>query len=496
MKSLSPNFELLFGRLEWPSLMVRERAATQIVILLEDPAFREVIGEALVAWLSSRKLEILTANLLLLPLRLKADGLDVFPGIDRLAVANHYPSALSHLLMAELSDNWKEPARWQEWHSGTAPNSFTMSSYFERFERGFVPPIYEIHAKEIENNFLLPFQRQWAYEWERIIKRTNLPLSGPPFYFVRGYDKTYVQVDVPQSEAYRSAYLRALAWAVDIGELPPDLAQVRALECCPVDVGVWKITPSNKPVWWPRADIGITGLDTTPGQVWQQVEALWKDQQRGTSKQLLAHASGLVFSNETSVCDLEIHSMFQRFEDKQNPQLEDVVDWLSHRHRNFPIQMRATLGGPIRPEPIDAYRCRFAGWSLVPTTFRVEGWTTPRWQIPQLYRGLWTVAPYLVDRECELLCDNVSLKLQNGKHQIAQWQAWHDGLEERWYADVPPATGEWLWMDQDLVGNFGAKTKSNFCWIVRLKFYHRQRSSESFKLVTDIRTFGESNIIR
>jgi hypothetical protein len=496
MRSANSNLELLFAQLKWPSLMVRERAAMQIAELLKDLGLRGVIGEALIAWLSSQELESLAANMLVIPLRLKADGSEVFPDVARFIAAIHYPSVLSHLLIAELRDDWTESFQWRGWHSGPAPNTFTSSSYFERYKTGFLPPIYVEHAKSIEKDFLLPFQRQWAYEWERILERTGLPMSAPPYYFIQHYNQTHVYFEVSQSDVYRSAYLRALAWAVDEGDLPVDLARIRALECCPIDIGVWKIQPSPRPNWWPYVVASENDLDTTPGQIWPQMEALWREQQRSNTEQLLVHASGHIISAENAVYDLEIHGAFQRFEGGQEPVLEEVVEWLAWQHSVLPSQVTVTLSGQIRPEPFNKYVRQFLGWSLAPAAFRVRTWATARWQAPQTYRGIWTAAPYLIEPGNGLVCDSESLRLESNNCTVAQWQIWHDHLEERWYAHVPPGVGECLWIERGLIQNFCEATRANFCWIVRLRFYHRRYSSETFKSVDGIRAFGASSIFR
>jgi hypothetical protein len=107
---ISPlNLPVLFARMEWPSLLVRERAASQIVALLKNPETCQVTGLALVEWLANRRLESLAANVLLIPLRIKADGVEVTPGIDAYKGAISCPSVLSHVLFNEIRDHRPMP---------------------------------------------------------------------------------------------------------------------------------------------------------------------------------------------------------------------------------------------------------------------------------------------------------------------------------------------------------------------------------------------------
>lgn len=489
------NLRLLFMRLEWPSLMVREQAAAQIVELLKDPEHCEMVGEVIIAWLSIRKIETLTTNLLVIPLRLRAGGFKVHPDAERIGAEVRYPSLLSHLLLAELRDDWRKPYQWSEWHSGRAPNGFTPSSYFEHYKTAFLPPIYEDRAKSIENRFLMAFQRQWAYEWERVLERTGLSKSGPPYYFVRsGSDKTQVYIDVTQSEVYRSAYLRALAWAVDESGLPEDTARLYALECCPIDIGVWEIQLSRKPTWWPLVETPRDGLDTIPGQLWSQIEATWKNQQKEITLQLLVQAGGPIIVTETVIYNLEIYDAFQHFEGGDEPRLEEVAEWLACQY-TLTNQSTATLSGQIYPEAVNKYVKRFVGWSLAPAAFRVRSWTSMRWKAPWMYRGVWIPAPYLIERENKLVPQSESLKLEVGQCTLAHWQIWHDHLQERWDADIPPGVGEFLWIDRECIRVFCEATRANFCWVVRVTVHYRQRSYDAFKSARDIRTFGASRIL-
>lgn len=137
--------------------------------------------------------------------------------------------------------------------------------------------------------------------------------------------------DVSQSEVFRSAFLRAIAWAVDVAGLPESLAKVVALKSCPLDIGCWKIAPITKPGWWPHVQQTAARLDTSPGEVWHQIETLWQQQYNSDTSEMLVHASGHVFADETAISDLEILGTFQKFTGGADPSLEEVAEWFDHR---------------------------------------------------------------------------------------------------------------------------------------------------------------------
>jgi hypothetical protein len=303
-----------------------------------------------------------------------------------------------------------------------------------------------------------------------------------------------VLYDVPQSEVFRSAFLRAIAWAVDVAGLPESLAKEFALQSCPLDIGCWKIEPIVKPDWWPHTHQTTAKLDTSSGEVWRHVETLWQQYHSDTSA-MLVHASGHTFANETSISDLDILGVFQKFTGGADPSLEEVAEWLTTGHTVMPNCLAPSFEGHVKPVPLIKYIRRFEGWTLAPVVFRLWSWATPRWQVDRMLRGVWVPAPYLVPGMCFLLASREMLGISYNRRIIARWVTWNDHLTDTWYRDIPPSVGECLWIDRDVITQFCAQHKANFCWIVRQRFYHRQYSYDVFKKVEVCNAFGISHLI-
>jgi hypothetical protein len=495
----TPNLSVLFARMEWPSLLVREQAASQIVRLLKSPETREVAGPAFIDWLTKRKLESFAANALLIPLRLKADGADIIHDMDTYETAIGCPSVLSQLLLDQIRGAEYASMEWTNWHSGDGPPSFQADAYFERYKRAFVPEIYDIRAEQVERDFMIPFRRQWAYECHCLFERARLPKSGPPHYFLRGVrsEDRRVLFDAPQSEVFRSAFLRAIAWAVDVAELLESAAKIFALGSCPLDIGAWKLDPIERPDWWPCVHPTATGLDTTAGEIWREVELLWQRQVNSDTSEILVQASGHVFANDTTIYDLEIFGAFQKFSGGEKPPLDEVIEWLEGSHITRPTKLASTIEGKVQPVAIAEHIRQFDGWSLVPAAFRLMSWCSGRWQADRmLMRGVWTPSPYLVSGVCSIFVSPEMLKVDHDDQTIARWMTWNDHLLDDWYRDIPPPVGECLWVKRDLIARFCERNRANFCWIVRQRSYHRQYTYNPFERAEIFDALGISHIVR
>ena len=438
---------------------------------------------------------LLAINLLVIPLKLKEDNYKIFSKTFNFAKYIPYPSLLSHLILAEIKNNWQKPDSWDKWHSGRASEKFETSQYFEHYKTAFLPPIYKTFAEKIENQYLIPFQRQWAYEWENIIKRTSLSKSDSPYYFIRyGSRDKNVIIDVPQSEAYRSAFLRALAWAVDQGNIDIHLARNFALECFPIDIAIWKIQNINKPNWWISVSLPQGKLDTIPGQIWKSIDEIWQNQYKLNTNQKLIQAAGSIVKTENLVYDFEIYSAFQSTEGAEIPELENISNWLSSRF-TFTNSPKVTLNGHIYTESYQNHIKDYKGWNLIPCSFRLRSNTSMRWLAYWMYRGIWVPAPYLLKENNNIKIKKDSILIEENRKTISKWQVWHDHIEERWNSEIPPGVGEFVLMDNERIKEFCESTKSNFCWIVDVIMQHRRDKYKSFETMKDFRVYGASKII-
>lgn len=507
---------LLFSQLTWPSLLVRERACVSIARLLADPGQAGPARDHLLLWLRAQDLESVAALGLLALLRAQIEGVVEPVPIDEVVAAVERPSIQSHLLLGEYAPG-RVAFDLSAAHSGAAPAGFAPEPFFGDHVRSYLPPIYDFWAGEIEKRGRIPFRRQWAYEWGLARGRVGTELSVKPLdFWLSGspYKERYQGADMPLSEVYRSAYLRTLGWAVDVGGLSRDDAVFFAAQACPIDLELWRLEPGRKPPWWPRVEEPEGKIDTTAVAIWEAVEGLWRACSAGEppwgGDWALAEASGRVHTGTTTY-DLEIFGCYQKCHGPAAPDLADLADWYrgeGHRENRVdllcpsPIRLR----GHARGVRLDDLVRRSGDWTLVPAAGPVSVMSSvPRWQWWRMAREVWMPTPCLEGSRAELGFEDGSMAMlgfEDGSmatridgQVAARWSDWTEALGETLPEGLPPATGQFLLADRGLIQEFAAATGSSFCWVCRLTGYHQERFGDTLDRFTDHRSFGAPGIV-
>lgn len=489
---------LLFTQLIWPSGLVRERACVQIAKLLLDPEYSEATLRHLLLWIKSQKLESVTALGLLALLRAKLDNNSfTLPRFEEVTSAVSRPSLLSSLLLYELFPDNSDTLEHSLRHSGEVPQDFSLNPFFTKYVETFLPPYFDFLAGLIEEGEVIAFRRHWAFEWQRLVDETDVKLTDRNLYFWFGSGSEKERVfatDTKLSEVYRSAFLRALAWAVSANRLAADAAVVFTVEACPVNLDLWRVRPTRKPDWFPSAEEPSGSIDTVPAQVWQQVEELWERQLGDPSDWIIAQASGIVL-DERIIYDLEIYGMFQKSHGPREPRLEAVAEW-GHDEVQLSAQFEEYLHfrGWIRQQRNKPWIRVFDDWSFAPAAGNLRANSFPRWQYWRMYRGVWMPTPYLGSARLDFSCTDKSVNVSEGGEVVAKWFDWIDGLTERHHPQLPMATGECLQVRRKIIEDFSESTGSSFCWVCRITGYHREDTYKPYKQVRDHREFGCTRI--
>lgn len=98
------------------------------------------------------------------------------------------------------------------------------------------------------------------------------------YWGARRSQEVFCPADTRISEVYRSAFLRALAWAYLRGSLGEEEALFFASKTCPVDLALWRVSFGQAPSWWPFASSSEGPLDLTPTKVWAQLAKILEGQ--------------------------------------------------------------------------------------------------------------------------------------------------------------------------------------------------------------------------
>ncbi len=488
LKEAGNDISLLLSRLTWPSGMVRERACVAIAELLLNPERAEPGRKQLLSWIEGEALESVAAIGLLVFLRAKMKNTSVTPTLQELSSALDRKSILSQVLLDELGSGGVSHPDWSKLYSASAPKNFIPDPFFSKYSRNFLPPTYDDFAKEIESDTGLPFLRQWAFEWHKIMESLGKKASKEPLDFMgREYSDHYVAFDTEMSEVYRSAYLRTLAWAVVVGVLSREVARILAIRTCPIDLGLWRFDPSPKPKWWPNVDV-IDEEAKMATRLWQQVEESSRTQRLGGSDWITLEAAGRVHE-DGDVYDLELFGLFGRDRGSSPPNLNEIVRWCRWRNVAEWGPSSLELSGRVKHVSPDSLTKNFNGWQMVPASCRVITSTTPRWQYWRVFRGVWIPAPFMGSDDLSIQCSEEALIVSQKEETIGRWNDWTHRLKEKAIANLSPSTGQILVARRKEVEDFLKATNSKFSWVCCLTKFHREHDYEPYGQSEDFRQY-------
>jgi len=494
----------LLSRLTWPSIMARERTCVELGSLLLHPQLGSAVQRNLLKWIEEQRLESIGAIGILPFIRARMQNEMYNMPIAELVEAIHVPSLLAWLLLNEL--DMKLPLSFIEVcrHSETAPQDFTPNPFFKKYVQNYLPPNYARIVQVIEQHERISLWRQWAFEWQYLL--TDLGITPARNDLSRWHrylpgKEHYVGVDTMLSEVYRSAFLRALAWATEQG-VKPDTIQFIAARTCPIDLDLWRVSPCMRPLWWPRTSQSKSQIDTTTVDIWKQVEVLWK--QKGMKKDndsTLVTANGIVHDQET-VYNLEIFGIFQSCLGPKVPELADITTWYSgDAADSLVLEVRRVsllrFGGVVAPEAPETMLQRFADWAVLPAACPITlSNAVLRWQGWRVARGIWLPAPYLANSQISINCEPHAVVLQDSENEIGQWIDWGDGLGETMFEGLPPKSGQVLHVSSQVIEEFAQQTDMTFCWLCQLTRYYQEPQKQAYTSYTEQRVYGASYVYR
>ena len=241
-----PATRILMERLLWPVPRVRWEVARAIARLI-----RQTDGDAadaLLTWISSRKLEsevVLGLDII--------EAFDLGPYFDfaELSAAVQAPSHLSNLILRHNFSDARDlsPFRFAVSPEEPATLPLEAESWFERYRKWAVPPVFSIQLEELERETGFSFRSRWRHEWRWLQSVHKSPPAEYPQYFSAGDRARRGQVDHMQRELYVSAFLRTLAYATMRGTLTSTEAERSSLCALPFTRGLGDLEPIERPVW-------------------------------------------------------------------------------------------------------------------------------------------------------------------------------------------------------------------------------------------------------
>jgi hypothetical protein len=495
MPEISVGLEFLFARLLHPEGMVKERACRAIADLLNSEA-SQTVRDRLFLWTEAQHLEsvVILAPLIWIRSTFSNSSIEL-PDPEYVSKSFPRPSPLSWLLMKELYGSDFPPPGWASTFSKGLRRDFEPDPVFLRYAAYFLSHSYVDEAEKITKTTRSPFINQWAWEWSRLTKELSvipdlnmLEARGQPDSFY------YMCYDFKLSEIYRSAYLRALSWAVFNGLMSQGEAEMHATKCCPIDVGLWRLTSGRTPEWWPGIEKSDNTIDDGVGLVIEQLKNLFHQQTHEADNWSLTQANGLVDGKNVHV-ELEIYGVFQRCVGPTVPDLREVLDgfrWKVMEPLIFDSWIK--LSGCIFPYPDFSHGQKIGDWEIIPAFSRIETPVFGHWQWWRYYRQVWAPALCLVDGGLNITVTEKEICYDHKSTRIGRWTDWLWGLRDRRDANLPPATGQALFVRREVLDRFSDSSKCSFCWFWRATAYHRRGDWEKYETVSFDGELGSTRI--
>lgn len=238
------------SRLRLPVPTAKLLVAHHAAKLLQSGECQDELWEALLDWIPNLEFESEVVEALVIPLLAKSAAA---VSSSQLRHAINKPSLLSDLLINQISGNPTLINTWIKAHSGEVPHLFFGKELISELTSGrFVPLILSNRLKRLEEGSGKPYLRQWAFEYQRLLDTYGTQGVGVgqlEYFSDSDRGRNNGQFVTRRGHVARSAYLRALALAVDVWGMPERLAFDEAMYASPVDLCFLRMPPGVVPEW-------------------------------------------------------------------------------------------------------------------------------------------------------------------------------------------------------------------------------------------------------
>lgn len=468
------TLRMLIERLNWPVRMVRWRVAREFGALLSSKDHSRQALNIYLDWLSSRQFESEIGSALAVLFCTAEDGLpsfrDVVGNISR-------PSILADMMLQSIFGGGKVKGQWETAHSGEVPPSFEPAKFFLDHKSAHVPPILGNELAKIEVKTGLPFMRQWAFEWHSLMESTKSPHSGYPFYFVDAHLRrsgVNGQFSQRQCDVYQSAFLRTLACAVNCWDMPAKKATQWALDTLPVNRGLVKLDPVDRPPW--LSDIPEKCAEAT-GSLEPLVRSLIAAGLGQTSMQPVALKIP-ISADIAEFADLSVSAILAS---------NDFVPDLNHEHtplvRGLPwiLPDGISLEGPIEQEDIATFTSSGITGTAAPLC--LDLWPLPSgfWHNDYFQVGIALPAPYAFQGQVNVTCRDDHIEIVSGQNTVALWKVWHDRWTPLYAKNGATRCGTLTELHEDEITKAKNRHGMALGWFVELNVWKRKSEFGDFQ---------------
>lgn len=250
METTMNDLSILIARLGWPTPSSRWWTMQELSSRLVDFSSRPETESALLKYLSSRKLEAESIEVLcVFWMAVSSQKYSLPPDIVNVVSK---PSILSGLIVNSSGGETSSEALDVE----LFPAEFVPPEDFDSIQGSDVPRIFHSTLYNLERHTRLPFLKQMAFEW---VKNSETypenPYQGDHFHFSRSFGDGFI----PQCSARAalrtiSAYLRTLAVGWKFWGMPREWIEEYSLLALPINPSLAFLRP-NIPDWFPDENL-------------------------------------------------------------------------------------------------------------------------------------------------------------------------------------------------------------------------------------------------
>lgn len=310
-------------RLRLPVPMAKLQVIHQVAEALKDESTGKATWQALLRWVRTLTLE--SEVLEMLAIVVTARGACVLSSTE-LRAAIKAPSALSDAFIGHAFGTPVVVHSWLKCHSGEVPCFYQQQDLTDELALGqIVPRALFLRLRELQQESQLPFIAQWTFEFGRLIERSDSRVDGQLGYFLPQSDRGEVgQFVARRGQLARSAFLRTLALAADVWEMPIAEAQAAAIVASPADLSLLPMLPGKVPSWL----VSLHGArPRAPNEVATIATSILREVHQAEAKSLI-HLNLPLYGDAQYSCELEIVSILSSGDTLEAEEVFKVHDFL------------------------------------------------------------------------------------------------------------------------------------------------------------------------
>jgi hypothetical protein len=363
------------------------------------------------------------------------------------------------------------------------PSPYTPPLFFTRYRRAFIPPYFADTAEEISQKTRVNFTQLWGWECERLMKSLAIPEEiGDTSSYTGGPGRkgNLVGASSRVAEAFKSGFLRCVAWFHLQGLLSKEDFVEYSMKVCPIDLSLWDIRTAAPPDWWPRSDLQAKEVSTL--SEWDQCSNLPDLTVKGR-RQMLAAEGAVIPATQ------EIRSYFSLlpFAYSIRDRVGDVCAKI-HRELKTSLWMKSPISehpitifdGPDLDRWVPLYDRSetIAGVELHPLVAGVRLLHINTWQY---WRGMhppFFPTLHLLVKGGTASHDAEGWFYETAGHRLFEGYDWRIGSLERTHDNEYELTGQYALCDPDWLNGYLEQAGLRLAHVLRVSVFQRKREYE------------------